>query len=152
MITKAESLDDWLYNNIEDRENYMSSIESLAKRYNLKSCDPYSFAGSSADPNRWREFVESYYMNHIDGDAHTWQRVEMADLAITSLMCWLDEDGRTVTKDDIQLAESYMTRMRTDRVLSAFVRQMTTPNDPGSILPETYPMRELALKLGFWDI
>lgn len=45
-----------------------------------------------------------------------------------------------------------MTRMRTDRVLSAFVREWTVPNDPGSILPETYLGRELALKLGFWEI
>lgn len=145
-------MDEWLYDNVDNSDDYMSAIESIVKRYQLSSCDPYSFAGVNADESRWREFVDSYLKNHIDGDRHTWERIEMADLAATSLASWLDEDGRTVTQDDIQLAESYMTRMRTDRVLSAFVRQMTMPNDPGSILPQTYPMRELALKLGFWDI
>ncbi len=145
-------MDKWLYDNVIDSEDYMSAMEALVERYKLASCDPYSFAGVNADEARWPEFVNSYFEHHIDGNRKTWQQILMADLAVTSLASWLDEDGRTVTQDDLQIAESYMTRMRTDRVLSAFVRQMTMPNDPGSIRPETYPMRELALKLGFWDI
>ncbi|MFN7559867.1 MAG: hypothetical protein ACK5RX_10995 [bacterium] len=146
-------MDEWLYDDVDNREDYMSAMEAVAKRYKLRTYDSGSFALRNADVTRWREFVDSYLKHHIDGDRKTWQQILVADLAVTSLALWLDEDDeRTVTKDEIQIAESYMTRMRTDRVLSAFVRQMTTPNDPGSILPETYPMRELALKLGFWDV
>ena len=148
-------MDDWLYENVDNREDYTSAEQAVANRYKLRTFDSGSFALQNRDESRWREFVDSYLEQYVDGDRKTWQRILLADLAVTSLMCWLFEDvedGRTVTLGDIQIAESYMTRMRTDRVLSAFVRQMTMPNDPGSILPETYPMRELALKLGFWEI
>jgi hypothetical protein len=148
-------VDDWLYENVDNREDYTSAEQAVANRYKLRTFDSGSFALQNRDESRWREFVDSYLEQYVDGDRKTWQRILLADLAVTSLMCWLFEDvedGRTVTLGDIQIAESYMTRMRTDRVLSAFVREWTVPNDPGSILPETYLGRELALKLGFWEI
>jgi hypothetical protein len=148
-------VDDWLYENVDNREDYTSAEQAVANRYKLRTFDSGSFALQNRDESRWREFVDSYLEQYVDGDRKTWQRILLADLAVTSLMYWLFEDvedGRTVTLGDIQIAESYMTRMRTDRVLSAFVREWTVPNDPGSILPETYLGRELALKLGFWEI